>query len=94
MTRQIEGKRGRVTQKGTAPVEDIKVNDRFEYENFEGSSPIIVPIIMFGTLVLGIVLLLLNYLVAIQPLGMPSNWWLLGGLGLILVGISTATKLR
>jgi len=94
MTRQLEGKRGRVTKKGTTPVEKVKVVDRFEYDSFEAPSSIIVPIIMFGSLIMGIALILVNYLAEVEVLGMPSNWYLLGGLGLILLGISTATKLR
>ena len=33
-----------------------------------------------------------NY--TIEVLGMPSNWYLLGGLGMVLAGIITATQYR
>ena len=49
-----------------------------------------VPIVMFTLLGLGVVVILLNY-VGVRP-GSTSNWYLLGGLGLILAGIITATK--
>jgi len=56
-------------------------------------SPIIVPIVMFGTFIVGIGVILFNYLPH-ELLGTPSNWYLLGGLGLILVGIIAATQYR
>lgn len=56
-------------------------------------SSAIVPIVMFGSFVVGIGIILFNYLPH-GLLGMPSNWYLLGGLGLILVGIIAATQYR
>jgi hypothetical protein len=47
---------------------------------------------MFGLLGLGLTVILLNYLV--EGFGAPSNWYLLGGLGLILGGIAAATQYR
>ena len=47
---------------------------------------------MFTLLGLGGVLILLNYLELLP--GATSNWYLLGGLGLILGGILTATQYR
>lgn len=61
--------------------------------NVDSRSPLIVPIIMFGTFILGIGIILANYIPHGQ-FGMPSNWYLLGGLGLILVGIVAATQYR
>ena len=55
-------------------------------------SPPWVPVLMFALLILGGVLILLNYL-ALLP-GATSNWYLFGGLGLILAGILTATQYR
>lgn len=55
-------------------------------------SPTWLPIVMFGLLALGIVIILLNYL-SVFP-GAPSNWYLLGGLGAILGGIVAATQYR
>jgi hypothetical protein len=51
----------------------------------------LMPILMFGCMGLGLIIILLNYL-ADGFLGMPSNWYLLTGLGLILVGIVAATR--
>ena len=59
----------------------------------DGPSPILVPIFMFGTLALGTAIILFNYLTE-DILGTPSNWYLLGGLGFVLVGIVTATQYR
>ncbi len=56
-------------------------------------SPVIVPIVMFASFVVGIGIILFNYLPH-GLFGMPSNWYLLGGLGLILVGIVAATQYR
>ncbi len=57
-----------------------------------GSSPL-VPIVMFGSLLVGAGVILFNYLTE-DILGTPSNWYLLGGLGLVLVGIIAATQYR
>ncbi len=56
-------------------------------------SPMIVPILMFGSFVIGTGLILFNY-IPHGWFGMPSNWYLLGGLGLILIGIVAATQYR
>lgn len=55
-------------------------------------SPRWVPVLMFTLLGLGMVMIFLNYL-GLVP-GGTSNWYLLGGLGLILGGIITATQYR
>ena len=47
---------------------------------------------MFGLLGAGTVMIIVNY-VDLLP-GGTSNWYLLGGLGLVLAGIITATKLH
>jgi hypothetical protein len=52
----------------------------------------LVPVLMFGLLGVGLLVILLNYLV--QGFGAPSNWYLLGGLTLILGGIAAATQYR
>lgn len=59
----------------------------------DGSSSIVVPIVMFGSLVLGTVTILFNYMTE-DVLGTPDNWYLFGGLGLVLIGIVTATQYR
>ena len=55
-------------------------------------SPRWVPVLMFGLLVLGAIVIVLNYLELLP--GAASNWYLLGGLGLILGGIFVATQYR
>ena len=97
MVRQDKSKPGRVTPKGTqsTPSADtvgpsgvgrtpVKVG---------GPSPLIVPIVMFGSFVLGGLIIVGNY-VTEGVLGTPSNWYLFGGLGLVLVGIVAATQYR
>ncbi len=84
-------KTSRVTPKGTkstppaAEAEGVIVPT--EAQLSEGSPPW-VPALMFGGLGLGVVLIFVNYLI----LSDPSNWWLLGGLLLVLVGIVAATR--
>lgn len=53
-------------------------------------SPRWVPVLMFTLLGAGMLMIFLNYL-GLVP-GGTSNWYLLGGLGLILGGIITATQ--
>ncbi len=55
-------------------------------------SPPWVPALMFGLLGVGALAIILNY-IELLP-GATSNWYLLGGLGLILGGIITATQLH
>ena len=55
-------------------------------------SPTWVPVLLFSLLGAGTVLIIVNYLGLIP--GGTSNWWLLGGLGLILGGVVTATQLH
>jgi hypothetical protein len=56
-------------------------------------SPKWVPIVMFGCLALGVLIILANY-VGLMPGGDASNWYLLIGLGLITAGFLTATQYR
>jgi preprotein translocase subunit SecY len=51
----------------------------------------IVPVIMFGSLILGVLMIVLNY---IEVFGDPSNTFLFGGLALVLVGIVSATQYK
>lgn len=55
-------------------------------------SPTWVPVLMFTLFGVGFLAILLNYSEVLP--GAPSGWYLLGGLGAILVGIITATQLR
>ena len=80
---------GRITEKGTRPQGEKVVATQPTYTSGK-VSPIWVPILMFGLLGLGAVMIVLNY-VSLLPGGI-SNWYLVGGLGLILAGIITATQ--
>lgn len=51
-----------------------------------------VPVLMFTLFALGLITIFLNY-TAILP-GATDNWYTIGGLGLILGGILTATQYR
>jgi Cell division protein CrgA len=53
-------------------------------------SPRYVPVMMFGFLILGMLIIFFNYIE--WPFGDASNWRLLGGLGSILAGILVATR--
>jgi len=48
---------------------------------------------MFGLFFLGTAVIFLHYVGLALPTA-ESNWWLLGGLGIILGGIITATQYR
>jgi hypothetical protein len=54
-------------------------------------SPKWVPIVMFGALAIGMMIILANY-VDLLPGDGPNNWYLLGGLAFITVGFVTSTK--
>ena len=56
----------------------------------EKISPIWVPVLMVTLLALGAIVIVLNY-VALLP-GDTNNWYLLGGLGLLLAGMVVATQ--
>ncbi len=84
---------GRVTPKGTRPgASSSSASTRYTppVARTVKVSPIWVPIIMFTLLGAGTIVILVNYL-GLWP-GGTSNWYLLGGLGLILGGIITATQ--
>jgi Cell division protein CrgA len=57
----------------------------------EKVSPPWVPALMFTCLLLGVAIVILNYLPHVLP-GGTSNWYLLLGLGLITAGFVTATQ--
>ncbi len=52
-----------------------------------------VPITMFTVLGVGVLMIVINYMSVLLP-GAPSNWYIVGGLGLILTGIMVATQWR
>lgn len=91
---------GRVTPKGgPSPRGDAgrapEASTRYTPPNPRGGgpSPRWVPIVMLGLIALGVLVIFLHYVNLLLP-GGDSNWWLLGGLGLILGGIVTATQYR
>ncbi|NCY15327.1 MAG: hypothetical protein EBX39_00930 [Actinobacteria bacterium] len=94
---------GRVTPKG-GPVKTHKVttsghaaapSTRYTppTPRHEGLTPRWVPITMIGGFVLGFLVIFMHYVNLLLP-SASSNWWLLGGLGLILGGIISATQYR
>ena len=98
--RKVPAQSGRVTPKGTKPgsgsggahAQRPEASGRYtppipkEYK----VSPTWVPVLMFTLLGLGLLVIMLNYLDLLP--GGTDNWYLLGGLGLILGGIITATN--
>ena len=82
---------GRVTAKGTRP--DNYKPDTQTHTGFDVQppSPMWVPILLFSLLGLGVATIIVNYLAVFWD---TSNVVLLGGLGLILAGIITATQYR
>lgn len=82
----------RVTEKGTRP-QGEKVVSSAQYQHTSHQvSPTWVPILMFALLGLGTLMIILNYMELLP--GATDNWYLVGGLGLILAGIITATQLH
>lgn len=81
--------KSRVTPKGTVPAEPRAGREPVQ---IDPPSAAWVPVLMFALLGIGTVVILANY--TIEVLGMPSNWYLLGGLGLVLAGIVTATQYK
>ncbi|MEO5679579.1 MAG: cell division protein CrgA [Acidimicrobiales bacterium] len=55
-------------------------------------SPKWVPVLMFALLGLGALLIIVNYTPLMDKVGGASNWYLLGGLGLVTAGFITATR--
>ena len=80
-----------MTPKGTQPESDGTPYVA-PVAKYDKPSPMWVPILMFGLLAVGIIIILVNY--ASDLLGASSNVWLLVGLGCILGGIITATQYR
>ncbi|MFW2380765.1 MAG: cell division protein CrgA [Acidimicrobiales bacterium] len=87
--------KSRVTPKGTRPTEPVSERStKPEVRPALGPSPTWVPVLMVAGFVGGVLMILGNYLFTIDALGTPSNWYLLGGLAMILVGILAATQYR
>jgi hypothetical protein len=88
---------GRTTAKGTAPGRPAPGTGRYTppTPKVDAPSPLWVPILMFTLLGAGAAMIVLNYLGLLPTAsGDASNWWLLGGLGLISLGFVTATQYR
>ncbi len=94
---------GRVTPKG-GPVKTHKVttsghaaaaSTRYTppAPRHQTLTPRWVPFTMIGGFVLGFLVIFMHYVNLLLP-SASSNWWLLGGLGLILGGIISATQYR
>lgn len=95
--RKVSG--GRVTPKGTQNHEAKYVAKSHTHYEDLGPSPTWVAVLMFGLLILGALVIIVNYLGYLPPYedgfgSGTSNWYLLLGLGFILGGIITATKFR
>ena len=86
--RRVQG--GRVTPKGTNP--NSRSVETVREVNTEPSPPW-VTYLLFGLLAIGMIIIFLNY-TELLPGGETQNWITLLGLGFILGGIITATKLR
>jgi hypothetical protein len=83
---------GRTTAKGTRP-DDVTGHGRYTppVPKYEKVSPPWVPALMFTLLILGGLVIVLNYM-NLLPGEESSNWYLLLGLGLITGGFATATQ--
>jgi hypothetical protein len=61
----------------------------------KGPSPMWVPVLMFAFWVVGLAMIILNYMGVLPGSGDNGNgWYLVGGLASILAGIITATQYR
>ncbi len=91
--RKVQG--GRVTPKGTrADQPRDSVQTTTSLSAGKGPSPTWVPVLMFALLLIGMLVIILNYMGVMPFVEDASNWYLLLGLGLILGGIMTATQYR
>jgi Cell division protein CrgA len=61
--------------------------------NVKQPSPTWVPVLMFALWIIGALVIMLNYIQHVLP-GVPNNWYLIVGLGLILLGLFVATQYR
>lgn len=87
--RRVQG--GRVTAKGTQP-HNAKSVETLHHVSDEPSAPW-VTWVLFGLLAIGMIVIFLNY-TGLVPGGETHNGFTLLGLGFILGGIVTATRLR
>jgi hypothetical protein len=82
---------GRVTPKGGATAKQPVASGRYTppIPRQVRHSPQWFPFVLLGFLILGLLLIVLNY-VNVLP-GGTSNWYLIGGIGAIVVGLFMAT---
>ena len=76
---------------------DLKRDPRFAlhgptFHPEEAPNSIWVPIVMFGLLIAGLLMIVLNYMNVLP--GATSNWYLIAGIGCIAGGFVSATQLR
>ncbi|MEZ5137543.1 MAG: cell division protein CrgA [Acidimicrobiales bacterium] len=105
-SRRVTPKAGAKPAKDAAPAAESKARDAkkteqvvarsatlptAQAEKYRGPSPWWVPVIMFGLIIVGALVIMLNYMGAF---GDPENVRLVIGLVLILGGIITATQYR
>ena len=97
MVRQDKSKPGRITPKGTTSTPGAEGGGASgigrDPVKVGRPSPVLVPIVMFASLIIGTVIILFNYLTE-DVLGTPNNLYLFVGLGFVLIGIVTATQYR
>ena len=89
MTRQRKGP-GRITAKGTRPAGTPA--PPMTSHHYHSTSPVWVPVAIAVFLAAGVAVIFANYLGWLP--GSASNWWLLAGLGSVLVGIVFATQYK
>jgi len=97
MPRRTKEAPGRVTPKADTRRQAIAgptLSGRYTAPIPEGyrHSPWWVPAIMLGFFACGVLMIVLNY-ISLLP-SAPSNWYLLGGLGLIVCGFAVSTQYR
>lgn len=90
-TRPVHAPRGRVTPKGTGSTSSGRYTPPIPRE--AKVSARWVPWTMGVLLVTGMLVIITNYM-NLLPGDDPSNWYLLGGLGLITAGFIVATRWR
>ena len=99
VTRQDKSKPGRVTPKGTTGADSTSVDGDAMASSGVSRVPvrlrsrlsILVPVVMFGALGLGTLLIIVNYMGLFGDTRQSLLW---AGLGLVLVGITASTRLR
>ena len=89
--RPVNAPHGRVTPKGTGSAASGRYTPPIPREMKVGARW--VPWVMGALLITGMLVIITNYM-NLLPGSDPSNWYLLGGLGLITAGFIVATRWR